>query len=53
MKMSLLSFLTVLFVGLKLGGVINWGWFWVLAPTTFPLAIGCVIFAIAYAVSVM
>lgn len=24
--------LTVLFVGLKLGGVIDWSWAWVLAP---------------------
>lgn len=24
--------LTILFVGLKLGGVIAWSWFWVLSP---------------------
>ena len=24
--------LTILFIGLKLGGVINWSWWWVLAP---------------------
>lgn len=24
--------LTLLFVGLKLGGVIHWSWWWVLAP---------------------
>lgn len=24
--------LTLLFVGLKLGGVINWSWWWVLSP---------------------
>ena len=24
--------LTVLFVGLKLGGVIDWSWWWVLSP---------------------
>lgn len=51
--MSLLSLLTVLFVGLKLGGVINWGWFWVLAPTTFPLAFVCVLFALAFIVQRM
>lgn len=24
--------LTILFIGLKLAGVINWSWFWVLSP---------------------
>ena len=24
--------LTILFIGLKLANVINWGWFWVLSP---------------------
>lgn len=24
--------LTLLFIGLKLGGVINWSWWWVLSP---------------------
>lgn len=24
--------LTILFIGLKLGGVINWSWLWVLSP---------------------
>lgn len=24
--------LTVLFIGLKLGGIIEWSWVWVLAP---------------------
>lgn len=31
--------LTILFIGLKLGGVINWSWWWVLAPTWIPLTI--------------
>lgn len=26
------SALTLLFIGLKLGGVITWSWLWVLAP---------------------
>lgn len=26
------SLLTILFIGLKLGGVINWSWMWVLSP---------------------
>lgn len=31
--------LTILFIGLKLTGHIDWSWFWVLAPLFFPLAI--------------
>lgn len=31
--------LGVLFVGLKLGGVIDWPWVWVLAPFWAPVAI--------------
>ena len=27
--------LTILFIGLKLGGVIDWSWFWVLSPIIF------------------
>lgn len=30
--------LTLLFIGLKLGHVINWSWWWVLAPSWAPLA---------------
>ncbi len=29
---SLLTLLTVLFIGLKLSGIIDWPWLWVLAP---------------------
>ena len=37
---SFLSLLTLLFIGLKLGSVISWSWFWVLAPTIIPLGFG-------------
>ena len=29
---SFFSLLALLFIGLKLGGVIDWSWWWVLAP---------------------
>jgi hypothetical protein len=32
-----LMLLTILFIGLKLGGVINWNWLWVLLPITIGL----------------
>ena len=36
------TLLLVLFIGLKLGGIINWSWFWVLAPAWIPLAFALV-----------
>ena len=32
-----LSLLLVLFVGLKVAGVISWSWWWVLSPIWMPL----------------
>lgn len=31
--------LTILFIGLKLGKVIDWSWWWVLSPLWFPFAL--------------
>lgn len=31
--------LTILFIGLKLGGIINWSWWWVLSPIWLPIAV--------------
>jgi len=36
---SFFSALGLLFIGLKLGGVIDWPWFWVLSPLWGPWAI--------------
>ena len=38
--------LTILFIGLKLGGVISWSWFWVLSPLIFSVTLGLLIFAV-------
>ena len=32
--------LALLFIGLKLGGVIEWSWLWVLSPLWIPLVLG-------------
>lgn len=37
--------LTILFVGLKLGGVIDWSWWWVLSPLWIGFALVAVIVA--------
>lgn len=34
-----ISLLTILFIGLKLTGYIDWSWWWVLSPLWIPLAL--------------
>jgi len=45
--------LGVLFVGLKLTGVINWSWWWVLLPFYGVLAVGLSILAFVIIVAVI
>lgn len=44
--------LTIVFITLKLTGVIDWSWWWVLAPLWIPLAlvivIGCIILLVLF-----
>jgi hypothetical protein len=40
-----LSLLTVLFIGLKLTGYIQWSWIWVLSPVWIPIVIVLLIIA--------
>jgi hypothetical protein len=47
MQIGFLGLLGLLFIGLKLGGVIAWSWVWVLSPLWIPVAIAAVIFVIA------
>lgn len=42
--LGFLSVLTLIFITLKLCGVITWSWLWVLAPTWIPLCIMLIIF---------
>jgi hypothetical protein len=39
------TLLLVLFVALKLTGVIGWSWWWVLAPLWVPIVLACVLLA--------
>lgn len=41
------SLLTILFIGLKLGGIINWSWLWVLSPLWISIAVTILILIIA------
>ena len=36
--------LTILFIGLKLGNLIDWSWWWVLSPLWLPATVGIGIF---------
>jgi len=48
---SLPTLLTVLFIALKLCGIIDWSWWWVLSP--IPITIGIVVGVCAIIFSVM
>lgn len=39
--------LALLFIGLKLGGVISWSWLWVLSPLWLPIVIALVLTLLA------
>lgn len=43
---NFLGMLTILFIGLKLTGFINWSWFWVLSPIILPIIVVFIIFLI-------
>lgn len=43
MKMGICSVLGLIFVTLKLTGVIAWSWLWVLLPFWGPIALGIVL----------
>jgi fatty acid desaturase len=49
--LGLVSVLTIVFVVLKLVGVINWSWLWVLSPIWIDLLLFVVIFCVLYALS--
>ena len=38
-SISFFELLAVLFIGLKLAGIITWSWLWVLSPLWIPIAI--------------
>jgi hypothetical protein len=42
--------LTILFIALKLLGVITWSWWWVLSPLWIPVALAIVVILIVVAV---
>ena len=46
-RVGFAGLLTILFIGLKLGGVITWSWWWVLSPLWIGFALHAAAFIIA------
>jgi predicted tellurium resistance membrane protein TerC len=44
--------LTLLFIGLKLGHVINWSWWWVLAPLWISAAVALALFVMILLITI-
>ena len=44
--------LTIVFIVLKLFGVINWSWFWVLSPMIFSISLTILILLIVFALMI-
>lgn len=43
---GVLPTMTLVFVILKMAGVINWSWWWVFAPTWIPLCVSAILLII-------
>ena len=42
-QIGFISLLTLIFITLKLVGIINWSWFWVLSPTILSISVALMI----------
>ena len=51
--LGLADVLTIVFVVLKLVGVINWPWIWVLSPLWISLGLALLIFLIVFAIIII
>ena len=52
MKINTIDLLGLLFIGLKLGQIIDWSWWWVLSPFWIPLTVLVAFWIIALAMGV-
>lgn len=51
--MGFFSWLTLMFIGLKLTGYIDWSWWLVLSPVWVPLAVVLAVFPVGYLVCIV
>jgi hypothetical protein len=42
-SVDIVTLLQLLFIGLKLAGIIDWSWLWVLSPLWFELGVICIV----------
>lgn len=47
---SFFGFLTLIFIGLKLGNIITWSWWWVLSPIWAPFVLFLSVFLLCIAI---
>lgn len=52
-SLNFLEALFLLFLGLKLGNVIDWSWWWVFSPIWIPLLTGLIIIVVALIIAVL
>ena len=52
-SLNFLEALFLLFLGLKLGNVIDWSWWWVFSPIWIPLLAGLIIIVVALIIAVL
>jgi CHASE2 domain-containing sensor protein len=52
MQIGFCGVLAIIFITLKLLGIIAWSWLWVLAPLWVPFAIAAVIFLVTLTIGV-
>ena len=48
MKIGFFGMLALIFITLKLCGVISWSWLWVLSPLWIALTLGCVLVGLVF-----
>jgi fatty acid desaturase len=48
---TFLGLLAIVFIALKLGGILTWSWWWILAPLWMPWALFILFVAIVLAVA--
>lgn len=48
-----LELMFLMFLGLKIAGLINWSWWWVFAPVWVPLLLVVVVIGVAFIIAVI
>ncbi|TAT77134.1 hypothetical protein ELI56_02335 [Rhizobium ruizarguesonis] len=52
MRIGFAELLAILFIGLKLSGVLDWSWLWVLSPLWIAFAVWALISIVAFGIAI-